>query len=78
MGKPETDATRTAHDAAPEAEESVQPSVLDEEDPLERVLALAAEDVRQGHGLPPAGYQREELYAEREERTVKRRGGSGK
>ncbi len=60
-------ATALAADAA-----STAVPLLDEEDPLEVVLALAAEDVQRGHHLPRGGYSREDLYAEHEDRLVKR------
>jgi hypothetical protein len=73
LGISEAEVVRAALDTALAAETvPAQPPLLDEDDPLEMVLSLAAEDARRGHRLPPGGYKREELYAEREERLVKR------
>lgn len=73
LGISEAEVVRAALDAALAAEvTNAQPPLLDEDDPLEVALALAAEDARRGHRLPPGGYRREELYAEREDRLVNR------
>lgn len=72
LGISEAEVVRAALSAglAPEAAPT-RSSRLDEDDPLEIVLALAAEDAQRGHRLPSGGYKREELYAEREQRLVK-------
>lgn len=73
LGVSEAEVVRAALDAALAAEVTpVQTPSLDKEDPLELVLALAAEDVRQGHRLPAERYRREELYAERDEHLLGR------
>ncbi|MBK8253210.1 MAG: hypothetical protein IPK82_11160 [Polyangiaceae bacterium] len=46
--------------------------LLAPDNPLEIVLALAAEDAQGGHRLPASGYRREECYAEREDRLMQR------
>lgn len=77
LGISEAEVVRAALDAALATETSSHPApLLDEDDPLEVVLALAAEDAQRGHSLPPSGYRREELYAEREERLTQRLGPS--
>jgi hypothetical protein len=73
LGISEAEVVRAALDAALAAETApAHPPLLEKDDPLERVLALAAEDARRGHHLPPDRYRREELYAEREERLLSR------
>lgn len=67
LGISEAEVVRAALDAALVAEMSPpKMPLLDEDDPLEIVLALAADDARRGHALPAGGYRREDLYAERE------------
>lgn len=72
LGISEAEVVRAALDAA-FAKEGVQapPPSLPEDDPLEQLLKLAEEDVRR-HALPPGGWNREELYAEREDRLASR------
>src|SRR5262245_17870716 len=73
LGMSEAEVVRAALSAALASDLGpVHPPLLDEDDPLEVVLALAAEDARRGHRLPPGGYHREALYAEREDRLMKR------
>ena len=72
LGISEAEVVRAALDAALVAEMSPpKMPLLDEDDPLEVVLALAADDARRGHALPVSGYRREDLYAERETRLLK-------